>query len=216
MHLEPYLQQRAHWPARGRHILAHYDDESIVVYQAYRPVIADHAVAHQRFGGEFSFSRMSWIKPNFLWMMFRSGWAAKEGQERVLAVRIPRTLFDGLLRAAVPSSFVPQLYATREAWQQAVADSAVRLQWDPDHDPAGHPVERRAIQLGLRGAALRAYGEQLVQSIEDVTAFVIAQRDHARAPFDLLQRPRERVYVPVDDAAAAVGLDANPSPRDPS
>ncbi len=31
---------------------------------------------------------MTWIKPSFLWMMYRCGWAAKPGQERVLAVRI--------------------------------------------------------------------------------------------------------------------------------
>ena len=37
------------------------------------------------FGGAFSLDRMSWIKPNFLWMMFRSGWGTKEGQEVTLA-----------------------------------------------------------------------------------------------------------------------------------
>lgn len=174
MDTEPYLAQRARWPARGRHVLARFDDDSIVVYQAYRPDIADHAVAHQEFGGGFSWSRMSWIKPNFLWMMHRCGWATKQGQERVLAVRIPRAFFDGLLRAAVPSSFHPQRHPTNEAWRQAVAGSEVRLQWDPDHDPSGRPLERRAIQLGLRGDALRAYGDGLVQSIEDVTPFVVA------------------------------------------
>ena len=40
-----------------------YDATSIYVYQAYRPAIAAHAVKHQQFGGEFSFSRMSWISP---------------------------------------------------------------------------------------------------------------------------------------------------------
>lgn len=54
-----------------------------------------------RFGGEnFSFSRMSWIKTNFLWMMYRCGWASKHGQERVLAVRILRKGFDEILSKA--------------------------------------------------------------------------------------------------------------------
>ena len=78
----PYTEHAPVWPQSGRHIMAQFDADTIVVYQAYRPAIAGFAVEHQRFGGEFSFSRMSWIKPNFLWMMFRSGWASKEGQEQ--------------------------------------------------------------------------------------------------------------------------------------
>ena len=46
--------------------LVAYDDETIVVYQAYRPDIAAYAVEHEQFGGPWSFGRMSWIKPNFL------------------------------------------------------------------------------------------------------------------------------------------------------
>ena len=36
---------------------------------------------------------MSWIKPNFLWKMYRCGWATKEGQEIVLAVWIASAAF---------------------------------------------------------------------------------------------------------------------------
>ena len=54
-----------------------------------------------RFGGdEFSFSRMSWIKTNFLWMMYRCGWASKKDQERVLAVTVSRAGFDEILANA--------------------------------------------------------------------------------------------------------------------
>jgi Domain of unknown function (DUF4291) len=106
-----YLDQTAHWPQSGRHILARYDAESVFVYQAYRPSIALYAVEHQSFGGpDFSYTRMSWIKPNFLWMTYRCGWAAKAGQEYVLAVRLRRVFFDELLRLAVPSSFDPKSY----------------------------------------------------------------------------------------------------------
>jgi Domain of unknown function (DUF4291) len=103
MLFQRYTSQLHNWPLSGRHILAQFDSDSIYVYQAYRPSIARFAVEHQRFGGEFSFSRMSWIKPNFLWMMYRSGWATKEGQEHILAVRLRRTFFDGVLRRAVGS-----------------------------------------------------------------------------------------------------------------
>ena len=68
---------------------------------------------------------MSWIKPNFLWMMYRSGWATKESKERILAIRLRRSFFDELLGAAVPSSFDPERYGSREDWQRAVAQSEV-------------------------------------------------------------------------------------------
>lgn len=77
---EPYAIQVVGWPATGRHILAQFDDESVVVYQAYRPAIGHFAAAYRYFGGAFSFNRMSWIKPNFLWMMYRSGRGSKNEQ----------------------------------------------------------------------------------------------------------------------------------------
>ena len=74
--IAPYLDQLAQWPNDGQRVLAHYDETSVIVYQAYRPSIARYAVEHGRFGGhDFSFNRMSWIKPNFLWMMYRCGCA---------------------------------------------------------------------------------------------------------------------------------------------
>src|SRR3974390_3276628 len=94
---EPYLVQNARLPKTGRHILAQFDDESVIVYQAYRPAIGHFAAQHGYFGGEFSLNRMSWIKPNFLWMTYRSGWGTKEGQEVTLAVRLRRAAFDEIL-----------------------------------------------------------------------------------------------------------------------
>jgi hypothetical protein len=207
--LEPYLSQRERWPVRGRHILASYDDASIVVYQAYRPAIADAAVRDQALGGGgFGFGRMSWVKPNFLWMMYRCGWATKPDQERVLAVRIRRAAFDAILAAAVPSSPTPQL--PEAVWKAALARSEVRLQWDPDHHPSGAKLERRAIQLGLRGGTLLRYATSDVVAIEDVTPFVASQRSSIQTgALELLTMPRERVYPVLDGATAErVGVDA--------
>nr|CAA9221226.1 hypothetical protein AVDCRST_MAG63-512 [uncultured Armatimonadetes bacterium] len=204
MHLrtQPYLTQRERWPRTGRHILAQYDDEAVVVYQAYRPSIGRFAAEHGFFGGDFSFSRMSWIKPNFLWMMFRCGWAAKENQETVLAVTITRAGFDAILDAAVPSTYVREAYGSEDEWKRAVGASSVRLQWDPDHSPSGEKTERRAIQLGLRDAYLRRYATEWTVRIEDITGFVREQHRHAAArDYDRLVTPREDVY-PVDASTA--------------
>lgn len=82
---ELYKDQVEVWPKEGRHILAQFDDDSIVEYQAYGPAIGRFAIENGVFGGGFSYSRMSWMKPNFLWMMYRSGWGTKENQEVTLA-----------------------------------------------------------------------------------------------------------------------------------
>lgn len=209
----PYTEQAAGWPGAGRHILAHSDETSVIVYQAYRPEIGRDAARHRRFGGgNFSWSRMSWIKPNFVWMMSRSGWGTKEGQEVTLAVRLSRTFFDELLAQAVPSAWDPALHATREAWQEAVAVSNVRVQWDPDHDPSGAPLARRALQLGLRGQALRQYGDQETLDVIDLSAFVERQREHARAPgYRSLITPVETVYQPTNvEVRTRLRLDAFP------
>lgn len=153
---------------------------------------------------------MSWIKPNFLWMMFRSGWAIKENQERVLAVSLRREAFDSLLSDAVPSVYDPALYAAEAKWKQALASSDVRLQWDPDHDPGGGKVTRRAVQLGLRGDALARYAREWIVGIEDATDFVREQRPHALSgDWSRLRTPLEREYP-----ESPGGTSPRPSPSD--
>jgi hypothetical protein len=207
---EPYMTQVARWPRSGRHILAQFDSESVVVYQAYSPAIGHFAARHGYFGGGFSLSRMSWIKPNFLWMMYRSGWGTKENQDVTLAVRLRRDAFDEILRQAVHSTFLPEVYGSEDAWKRAVAGSDVRLQWDPDHDPSGKPVERRAIQLGLRGDVLARYAKDWLLEIQDVSDFVREQRTNAAAPYDPLVTPSEDVY-PVADIQVAKRLGVSPT-----
>ncbi len=194
---EPYRDQLATWPKDGRHVLAQFDDETVVVYQAYNPAIGQFAATHGVLGGDFRYSRMSWVKPNFLWMMFRSGWGTKPDQEVTLALRVRRAFFDGLLAAAVPSSWDRDEFATEAEWSKAVGRSDVRLQWDPDHDPAGGKLARRAVQLGLRGDVLEAFGRRELLEVIDLTAFVAEQREClASRGVAGLVTPRERVYVP--------------------
>ncbi len=199
---ELYVEQLTRWPAQGRHILASYDGDTIVVCQAYNPNVAAFALQHGHFGGpHFSFARMSWIKPNFLWMMYRCGWATKENQERVLALRIDTAFFDAILEQAVSSSFDADLHASHDAWKAALENCEVRLQWDPDHDPGGAKQERRAIQLGLRGETLRAFATTELREVIDVTPFVHEQARLATSAPDRLQTPSERPYVPKSAAA---------------
>lgn len=200
---ESYLKQVECWPKVGRHILAQFDDTSVIVYQAYRPSIGNFAAKHGYFGGEFRLNRMSWIKPNFLWMMYRSGWGTKPGQEVILAIRIQRTAFDTILAAAVHSNFLPDVYSSESDWKESVAQSSVRLQWDPDHHPSGEKLERRAIQLGLRHEVLAQYSRDWIVEIEDVSEFIQQQYQYVQVrDWGNLMTPYEVVY-PVREPAIA-------------
>jgi hypothetical protein len=201
--LESYLTQTAKLPQTGRHIVAQFNTEAVVVYQAYRHDIGHFAVSNGYFGGEFSLNRMSWIKPNFLWMMYRSGWATKPGQEVILAIWLKRAAFELILAGAVHSKFVPELYSTKQEWQKAIHKSSIRLQWDPDRTPQGNRLARKAIQLGLRDNVLAAYARDWILQIEDIFTLVRQQyelvtNDRAR---DLLV-PVESLYPVVDDTVA--------------
>ncbi len=126
--------------------------------------------------------------------MYRSGWGQKAGQEVTLAVRIQRSAFNEILRLAVPSTYQRHLYASESEWKRAVEQSSVRQQWDPNHDPSGKPLVRRAIQLGLRGEILARYAREWIVEIEDISAFVAEQRPHAHGDYARLNLPQERVY----------------------
>ncbi|MEO1171260.1 MAG: DUF4291 domain-containing protein [Myxococcota bacterium] len=213
--LENYRSQSAaEWPQAGRHIMAQWDDRSIVVYQAYRESIGRFAATNGFFGGDYSFRRMSWIKPNFLWMMYRSGWGTKRDQEVTLAISLRREYFDELLLNAVASSFGASGFATEAEWKKEVARSEVRLQWDPDHSPTGQRVARRAIQLGLRGETQRRLGKggDAILRIEDISDFVATQRTRLNTAPQDLQTPRERAYPVSEAIASRIGLNAAYAP----
>lgn len=192
----PYLHTLVNLPEAGQYILGHQSDNEIVVYQAYKSSIADFVLQNQYLGGTaFSYNRMSWIKPNFLWMMYRCGWGEKENQERILAFWIGKSDFESILSEAVYSSYNPISYETPDKWKEELKNKEVRLQWDPDHDPFGNKLDRRAIQLGLKGKVLETFGKQQIKLIEDITDYVRQQKQYLdNNQLDQLMVPIETVF----------------------
>lgn len=152
-----------------RQVRAAFDDATVTVYQAYSPHIADAALAAGTFVPPFKPDRMTWIKPSFLWMMYRSGWATKPGQERILAIRITRTGFEQALADACLSHYDRDVYANREEWVQRKESSQVRVQWDPERSPRLAPLPWRSIQIGLSGPAAQLYTANWITEITDIT-----------------------------------------------
>jgi hypothetical protein len=153
-----------------RQIRAVYTDVTITVYQAYSNQIAEPSLQAQRFVPPFQMSRMTWIKPSFLWMMYRSGWGTKDGQERVLAIDIIRSGFQWCLENACLSHFDPAIHASESAWNEAKEKSPVRVQWDPERSIRLARLDYRSIQIGLSGPAVEKYVGDWIVHIRDVTS----------------------------------------------
>ena len=187
---------------------AEFGPDHLTVYQAYRPEIADAALAAGAFVAPFGLDRMTWIKPSFTWMMYRCGWGTKPGQERVLAVRIDRAAFDRALASSCLSHHDPAVHGSHDAWREQVRRTQVRVQWDPERSVDLQRLSWRAIQVGLSGEATARYAREWIADITDVTD--LAHRVHRLV--DARDLDGARALLPVEspyplppDAARAVG-----------
>jgi hypothetical protein len=194
----------------AREVRACFDQERVRVYQAYSDSIADAALTAQTFvAPPFKMDRMTWIKPSFLWMMYRSGWASKPGQERVLAIDVTRTGFDQVMRQSCLSHFDGTVHRSERHWQELMRLHQTRIQWDPERDIHLRPLGYRTIQIGLGREAVRSYVDQWIVRIEDLTPHcrrIKEMLDRGDTPAALGLLPGE-LPLPVSlEAAAAIGV----------
>ena len=156
------LSQKENNELHERVFEAEWDDEGVYFYQAYNEAIADWALEHQRFGGpEFKPDRMTWIKPSFAWVLYRSGYGKKHNQTRILKIKLSHDTVSDLLSQCQCG--------------HGHGGTKGRVQWDPARDlmtseqrEPRKMMRRRAIQIGLRGSLSEQYVSSTT-SIEDVT-----------------------------------------------
>ena len=68
---------------------AQYDNEGVYFCQAFNDDIAKWALEHQKFGGPlYNTERMTWIKPSFAWVLYRSGYGKKKNQTKILKIKL--------------------------------------------------------------------------------------------------------------------------------
>lgn len=186
-----------------KEIRAFYTEQFIRVYQAYNNVIAESAVKNNQFvSPPFKADRTTWIKPSFLWMMYRSGWATKENQERILAIDITHEDFKWALDNAVLSHFDPDVYKTHEDWQKIKENAPVVIQWDPERDIRLNKLDYRAIQIGLTPPATKLYISNWNIKITDITDTAktikrLIDTNKMEEAQSLL--PREKIYTPIQN-----------------
>jgi len=182
-----------------KEIRATYTDDTIRVYQAYSNTIANSALAHGKFiSPPFKIERMTWIKPSFLWMMYRAGWGKKDdNQKRILAIDISREGFEWALEHSLMSNHTSKY--TKEAWLKLKETTPVRIQWDPERDLFLEALKYRTIQIGLSNEAVPLYVNEWIQNITEVTE--LASQIHSLVQENRIEEaklllPEEIPYIP--------------------
>lgn len=183
-----------------RDIRALYTEDFIRVYQAYGDEIVNDIEKQGTFSQpSFSFSRMTWIKPSFFWMMYRSGWGDKDPkQNNILAIDMTHEGFLWCLQHAVLSKAHPDL--TPESFLSLKQKCPVVIQWDPERDMHLNKLDYRSIQMGIKGDAVTRYVNEWIVNITNITdechqiKRLIDKGEIAQAQLLL---PNERVY-PID------------------
>jgi hypothetical protein len=196
-----------------RQIRATYDSETITVYQAYSSAIATAAVKAQKLSAspDFSLSRMTWIKPSFCWMMYRSGYGTKDPrQSHILALKLSHANFDKLLSQAV--------VCHGQTLSEEEKKMPVRVQWDPERGPGLEVLGHRSLQVGIGGSLSKTWIEWVV-GIEDVTEMAGRLREvveQKRKEGEKLSReelvqmrclPEERVYEVSEELRKVLMMD---------
>lgn len=147
-------------PTLSRQIRALQDPNTITVYQAYNSTIADEAIESQLLNASptFKLARMTWIKPSWCWMMYRSGYSYKDAnQARILALKMRKEKFLQLLEMSVLTKDVAQ------------GEQTVRVQWDPERGSRLEVLPYRSIQIGIPGSMSEIWAREWIEAIEDVT-----------------------------------------------
>jgi hypothetical protein len=202
-----------------RQIRAHYTSTTIVVYQAYNSEIAKAAVEHQKLNAssKFSTTRMTWIKPSWAWMLYRSGYSYKDpGQECILALTMTRSAFISLLHKAIVSTHDGNApgSGTKANKESPNEPAHVRVQWDPERTVRLGKLAYRSIQIGIPGALVDEMVEGII-GIEDVTLrarrlkAVLAEQDSVDMEQLMVQGlvPKEDVFEVNEELRGILRMD---------
>lgn len=192
-------------------IRADYNSQIITIYQAYPFAIAQPALQGQCFVAPFSFTRMTWIKPSFLWLMERSNWGQKSGQEYILAVRVQRSGWDEALSLGVLTGFEASAHNNAQVWREQFEKALVHVQWDPERSIRGADLGVNSVQVGLSRHVIQKYVNDWIFEIQDYTPLVrkihaLVKAGHADKAKKLL--PPERVYPVSSEVAKRLDMKA--------
>lgn len=178
-------------------IRAEFDNKTITVYQAYNKNIAIPAVKNNKFEKPFSFHRMTWIKPSFLWLMERSNWGNKSNQDYILGIKIKLEYWEKALSMGVLTDPDHTIYSSGHEWEKQFKNAKIHIQWDPERTIKGGKLQERTIQVGISRFLIEEYNNDWIDEIIDLTPLVKKMNLLRKAgDYKTVKRllPKERVY----------------------
>lgn len=190
-------------------IRANYTEKHIAVYSAFSSSIADIALENQKLLPPFSYKRMTWIKPSYLWMMYRSDWGGRAGMERILCIWIERSKWESALKEAILTTPENHVYSDAKKWRKLLEKARIRVQWDPERDIKNRRLDYKSIQVGITSSLSEEYAKRWIFKIEDMTeqtrkiSSLVFQRKYEEAKLLL---PEERKYIVNTEIHKSLGM----------
>jgi hypothetical protein len=173
----------------ARALIASFDAESVVAYQAFPEALGAEIVARRGLGGGWRFDRHTRLQTSWRFVADRYAFGDRLHRSRILAIHVSRAGFDALVTAALTAEWDPALYKTSGAWRLATRFAPVLVEWI-DETP----------RFVVHGPLVRQLATEWVVDLRDVSAEFRALRDgEARAP-------QEADYPVPPDVAARIGL----------
>jgi hypothetical protein len=190
-------------------IRANFDKRTITIYQAYNKDIAIPAIKNNKFNKPFSFNRMTWIKPSYLWLMERSNWGTKPNQNYILAIKIKRESWEKALSLGVLTHPDENVYLDGFEWDSQFKKAKVHIQWDPERTITGTKLNQRTIQVGISKELIEEFNNTWIDEIIDLTPLTKKINELRKSgKFDQAKRllPKEQVYKLNDEIGKRIGL----------
>ena len=164
-----------------RQVRAQFRADTITVYQAYSAADRRAGGGRRPFRGSVQTSRMTWIKPVFLWMMYRCGWGRNPARRRVLGVEITR---DRLRVGADARLSEPLRPSPTHPDRARGAGSSPPVPCESSGTPTRslhlQPLRHRSLQVGLSATAVDRYVDEWIVNVADLTPSVTKIRELLR------------------------------------
>lgn len=194
---------------RIQEIRATYNQESVSVYQAYNQSIALPAIEYNQFRKPFSFHRMTWIKPSYLWLMERSNWGTKSNQEYILEIRMKRDCWDRALSNGILTHPDKVIYKSGLEWEKKFKSAQIHIQWDPERTMRGAKMNKKSIQVGISRFLIEEFNNDWITEIIDRTPLTKKIRGLLKSgKYKEAKRllPKERIYELAEEIEQVIGI----------
>lgn len=141
---------------------------NIALFHAFSPT---YIKKNQLSKEDLNMNRMTWIKTSLLWTIYRSDWARKDKQERIVEVQTNPQYLAELIKKSVKTKD-PQANTSEVLYQKDPDRAILGKTWNKGQDNYWLSA-RRTMHLGIRGSELERYIDDIVpENLTDITTTI--------------------------------------------